>query len=99
MWKEAEIHKRISECEWSPHNEKQKGKDLFNLDAAQISKACLGSSSSGSGLFNKYLLNIYYVQIQFMLGIQRDHNTDFSLEEPALARKIDPSANSYHTVW
>lgn len=24
-----------------------------------------------------------------MLGIQRDHNTDFSLEEPALARKID----------
>ena len=79
-------------------NEKQKGREFFHLAAAQISKVCLGSLSPGSGSFNKYLLNLYYVQIQFMLGTQKEHNKDSSPEEPGLARKTDPSANSYHKV-
>lgn len=57
---------------WSPHSKKQKDREFFNLDTVQIPKACLGSSSPGSGSFDKYLLKLYCVQVQCMLEIQRE---------------------------
>ena len=63
-------------CVWSPPSEKQKSREVFNLDAAQIPKTYLGSSNPGSGSFNIYVLNLNCVQIQFILGVHREYETD-----------------------
>ena len=93
-----ESYESTSHHGWSPHSKKQEGREFFNVYAAQIPKAGLRSSSPGSGSSNKYLLNLYCVQVQSMLRIRKEHHTDSSLEVPGVARKIDPSANNDRAV-